>query len=146
MYNIRRAEERDILGMCALERECFSSPWGNDAFVDTMCSDSGMFFVCECDGEIVGYVGAVCVADECSITNVAVTESYRRRGISRGLLDRLEREATDRGVCVVFLEVRVSNVPAISAYESRGYERCGVRRRFYSKPVEDAYVYKKELK
>ena len=146
MYNIRRAEKQDVGGLCALERECFSSPWSEDAFIETMRSDGGVFFVCDCAGEIVGYAGCVCAADECSITNVAVTALHRKRGISRELLDRLECEASDRGACTVFLEVRVSNVPAIAAYESRGYERCGTRRRFYSKPTEDAYVYKKELK
>ena len=146
MYNVKRAEESDIREMCRLERECFSSPWSEAAFTETMRSDGGVFFVCECDRQIVGYAGAVCVLDECSITNVAVTEKYRRRGISRMLLDALEREVSGRGAFTVFLEVRVSNAPAISAYESRGYERCGIRRNFYSRPTEDAYVYKKELK
>lgn len=146
MYNIRSAEERDVCAMCALEGECFSLPWSEDAFIETMRSGGGVFFVCESEGEVVGYAGAVCVADECSITNVAVTALHRRQGISRELLSRLEREASDRGASTVFLEVRVSNAPAIAAYESRGYERCGVRRRFYSRPTEDAYVYKKELK
>lgn len=146
MYSIKKAEESDIREMCRLEQECFSSPWSEAAFTETMRSDGGVFFVCECDGQIVGYAGAVCVADECSVTNVAVTANYRRQGISRMLLDALEREASGRGACTLFLEVRVSNAPAISAYESRGCERCGVRRNFYSIPTEDAYVYKKELK
>ena len=146
MYNIRTADVRDIDALCALERECFSSPWSADAFSETMRGEGAVFFVCEADGAIVGYAGGLCVLDECSITNVAVTEEYRRRGISRVMLGALEREAAERGASVVFLEVRVSNVPAVSAYESMGYERCGVRRGFYRKPTEDAYVYKKELK
>ncbi len=146
MYSIRAAGTDDIEGMCALELECFSSPWSREAFVETMRSGGGLFFVCEYEGSIVGYAGAVIAADECSVTNVAVNAPHRRRGISRRLLGALEREAVQKGALDVYLEVRVSNLPAVCAYEAMGYERCGIRRRFYTKPVEDAYVYKKELK
>ena len=145
MYNIRIAEERDIDALCALERECFSSPWSSDAFAETMRVSGALFFVCESDGAVVGYAGGLCVLDECSITNVAVTAEYRRRGISRAMLSALEQAAAEQGTATVYLEVRVSNHPAIAAYESMGYERCGVRRGFYRKPTEDACVYKKEL-
>ncbi len=146
MYNIRIAKDDDIPSLCALECECFSFPWSAEAFSETMRGEGAVFFVCEADGAVVGYAGGVCVLDECSITNIAVTEKYRRRGISRAMLAALEREAAERGVGAVFLEVRVSNIPAIGAYESMGYERCGVRRGFYRRPNEDAYVYKKEIK
>lgn len=145
MHTVRRAEICDIPGLCSLERECFSSPWSEGAFSESMREDSFLCFVCEIEEVAIGYVGGVCVADECSVTNVAVSEKYRRRGVATSLLDTLEREAAARGVGVVYLEVRVSNLAAISTYEGRGYVRCGQRRNFYTKPTEDAYVYRKEL-
>ena len=145
MLVFREADVRDISALCALEEECFSSPWSEAAFRESLDSGSSYFFVCELDGEIVGYVGCVKVLDECSITNVAVTSRHRRQGIAHTLLDMLEREAYLLGVRYVYLEVRVSNDAAISVYESRGYTRQGTRRRFYTMPCEDAYVYKKEL-
>ena len=145
MLVFREADVRDIPALCALEEECFSSPWSERAFLESFDSGSASFFVCESDGVTAGYAGCVRVLDECSITNVAVTSACRRQGVARGLLDMLESEMYSLGVRYVYLEVRASNAAAISAYESRGYLCEGVRRHFYSMPVEDAYVYKKEL-
>lgn len=145
MMKVRRALRTDVAAMCALERECFSSPWSEGAFLDSMKDAGALFFVCEEDGRTLGYAGGICVADECSVTNVAVSAEFRRRGVATALLDALESECAVRGVTDVFLEVRVSNDPAISAYEGRGYVRVGNRRGFYRLPPEDAYVYKKQL-
>lgn len=145
MMKIRLATPQDTAALCSLERECFSSPWSAQAFCESMGEDGAIFLVCDADGETVGYAGGLCVLDECSITNVAVSASYRRKGVATALLDALESEAGDRGVTSVFLEVRVSNLPAIAAYEGRGYIRVGQRRGFYRLPTEDAYVYKKQL-
>lgn len=110
-----------------------------------MREQTSIFVKAELDTLTVGYAGGVCVLDECSVTNVAVTGGYRKKGIGTALVRALEAEAAKLGAAVMFLEVRVSNAPAISVYEGLGYERCGVRKGFYSKPREDAYVYKKEL-
>ena len=40
----------------------------------------------------------------------------------------------------IFLEVRVSNIPAISLYEKMGFESLGVRKNFYEHPQEDASI------
>lgn len=145
MMRVRLASGDDAPAMNALETECFSSPWSVDAFLETMQDKGALFFVCESDGCVLGYAGGICVLDECSITNVAVSAAFRRCGAATALLDALEREAAQRGAVQVFLEVRASNEPAICAYEGRGYERVGVRRGFYRLPTEDAYVYKKQL-
>jgi len=40
----------------------------------------------------------------------------------------------------VTLECRVSNEPALALYEKYGFERVGLRPRYYSDNHEDAYV------
>ena len=145
-YTVREARDTDVYGIGALERECFSLPWSENALTDTMREPSSVFFVCEGEcGCTLGYIGGVCALDECSVTNVCVTQSARRQCIGNALMDAFEAACIERGVSVAFLEVRVSNIAAIGAYEKRGYERCGVRKGFYSKPTEDAFVYKKTL-
>ena len=145
MGNVRRATPDDIGALFSLETECFSSPWSMEAFAESMREGMNVFLVYEIDGKVVGYVGGVCALDECSITNVATSAEYRCRGVATSLLCALESTVAERGVRDIFLEVRVSNARAISVYEGRGYERCGVRRNFYRKPTEDAYVYKKSV-
>lgn len=145
-YVVREAGESDIPRMCSLEKECFSHPWTEGDFRTSMAGGSCAFFVCESNGgDILGYIGSYFVLDECSITNVCVTEHARRMGIGNALLGALEAECRARKTEFVTLEVRVSNAAAISVYESRGYQRCGTRAGFYQNPREDAFVYRKNI-
>ena len=43
------------------------------------------------------------------------------------------------------LEVRESNLAAISLYEKHGFERVGLRKNFYEQPRENAVLYTKQL-
>ena len=56
----------------------------------------------------------------------------------------LEETAKERGAARAYLEVRVSNAAAIALYESRGYRKLHVRKRYYP-DGEDAYAMSKRL-
>jgi ribosomal-protein-alanine N-acetyltransferase len=49
-------------------------------------------------------------------------------------------EASNRGLCQISLEVRASNLAAITLYEQSGFVCVGRRRNFYRQPTEDALV------
>jgi ribosomal-protein-alanine N-acetyltransferase len=82
-------------------------------------------------GQVAGYTLFWHVADEVHLLNVAVAPEHRRRGHGRALMGDLVGYARANGAAKVFLEVRVSNVPAIALYEAFGFERLSVRRRYY---------------
>ena len=73
-------------------------------------------------------------------------DGYRKMGIASELLDILYDEALERGVTSINLEVRQSNIPAISLYEQEGFEAVGKRPGFYRNPSEDAVLYIKQLR
>ena len=98
-----------------------------------------------CDELVVGYLCAVGVADELHIHNIAVSEPYRGRGIGRRLLSEAESWASRREKLCSILDVRESNAPALSFYESMDYKQIGRRRSYYHNPVEDALVFMKVL-
>ncbi|MBQ8004692.1 MAG: GNAT family N-acetyltransferase [Clostridia bacterium] len=60
-------------------------------------------------------------------------------------LDKLIEFSRAKGLSSIALEVRVSNLAAISLYEGLGFEIAGKRLRFYRTPPEDAYVMIKQL-
>ena len=141
---IREMSASDIDGVAALEAEIFSMPWSARGFADTLHREDVLFLVA-CEGEnLLGYVGVYCTADEGEITNVAVAQSARRRGVGRALIGELIRALADRKIFRIVLEVRVSNEPALHLYEQEGFAVVGTRKNFYEKPTEDAYVMVRE--
>ncbi len=137
---IREMTASDIDAVAALEAELFSMPWSAQGFADTLCREDVLFLVACEDDSLLGYVGVYCTADEGEITNVAVAQTARRRGIGQELLRHLIDQLAQRGIGRIVLEVRVSNDPAIRLYEKQGFVTMGKRKNFYEKPTEDAYV------
>lgn len=92
------------------------------------------------DGEIVGYIGCSFVFDEASINNFGVLPSHMKKGIGTALMEALIEAMKEKGVRYIYLEVRISNEPAISLYKKVGFEQIAYRKKYYTSPVEDAYV------
>jgi ribosomal-protein-alanine N-acetyltransferase len=80
------------------------------------------------------------VADELQLMNVAVAPEQRRKGYGSALLADLLRIARTQAIAAISLEVRPSNQAAIRLYERDGFERVGLRPRYYSDNAEDALV------
>jgi len=77
-------------------------------------------------GIIRGF-GLLAVRDQRAwVSSVAVLPAFRRQGIARQIMQRLERNARQCGCIQVQLEVNAHNAPAIALYEGLSYT---VRRR-----------------
>lgn len=84
------------------------------------------------DDVVVGYLLSWHVVDEVHLLNVAVSADVRRQGHGDALVRSLIEEAEAEAAARVLLEVRASNVPAITLYERLGFERFHVRPRYYA--------------
>lgn len=139
--------EQDLQQVVLIEEKSFSRPWTMKDFADTLELDDTFNYVAQVEenGEIAGYCLCYQSVDEGDIANVAVKESMRRQGIAKKMLLHAIRCGRERGIKKLFLEVRISNVPAIALYRSLGFEVVGKRRNYYTDPVEDAWVMLLEL-
>lgn len=138
---VRTMTLADIKRVAELEKECFSLPWSEASFEDSLAREDTVFLVCE-EEEVLGYIGMYLSFEEGEITNVAVAESYRGRGCGNMLIEAMKKEAKARNAECILLEVRVSNAPAISLYKKNGFEEIGIRKNFYQYPDEDAIIMK----
>ena len=139
---IRRMTINDVDGVHAIEAATFARPWTREDFVKEMTTNAcARYLVAEKDGAVIGYAGAWIVLDEAHITNVAVAEEWRGRGIGRQLTAALMQYAANLGVVYATLEVRKSNEKARRLYQSLGFEYVGVRKRYYEDNGEDALLY-----
>lgn len=140
-FLIRQATKGDAAAIADIEKACFSVPWSEEAIKETLCESNSLFY-CALHGEkLFGYIGSYSVLDEVYITNIAVLKEYRKNGAARALLKRLSEDSKKSKKAFVTLEVRKSNLPAVSLYESEGFVLSGERKDFYEKPREDGLIY-----
>lgn len=128
-----------------IEAECFSQPWSHDAFVAELSNPTAVTFVANADGEIAGFINLGVVLDEATVNNIAVKQTYCRRGIGRALLTAAIDYCQNNRLNVLMLEVRQSNRAAIALYERFGFQAVGIRKRFYDEPEEDAVLMNKNI-
>lgn len=130
-----------IKAVADIESACFSSPWDEAALEAELKNDCSHLYVAIDKNKAAGYAAVYCVCGEADIARVAVPPEYRRQGIATRLL--LKCFEDNKANCV-FLDVRESNIAAISLYKSLGFEQIGVRKNYYSDPTENAILMKRE--
>lgn len=136
--NVREMTMFDLDQVMVIENENFSVPWTETGFFTYLMREDALFLVAEDEDEnIVGYCGVIMSIDEGDITNVSVKKELQGQGIGKALLQELIQQTVSRGVHTLFLEVRESNAGALALYEKQGFTRMGVRKNYYSDPVED---------
>lgn len=137
---------------CAeLERLLFAGddPWPARAFRDALTVRRNHYVAARADGRLVGYAGITRLGRrapyEHEVHTIGVHPDYQGRGIGRRLLADLLDFADSAGPGgVVFLEVRTDNAAAIALYESVGFVRVGLRKRYYQGSGADAYTMRRE--
>jgi [ribosomal protein S18]-alanine N-acetyltransferase len=132
--------EKHLDAVAAIETELFSDPWSRAMFLHDISADYGHCYVAVHDDEVVGYVNAWFVCDECTINRIACRKKAQRSGIAAQLLDFLMRKAASMGVMTFFLEVRASNTAAQRFYEKAGFVKAGLRKAYYTDTLEDAVL------
>lgn len=137
---IRKMQKSDLQEVCKIEKDNFSLPWSERSFIESMERNDTVFLTALAGEEVAGYIGCYCIAGTGEITNVAVKDTCRRRGIGAMLLEGLYKAGETLDTREFFLEVRESNEAAISLYSRQGFVKEGIRKNFYEKPVENALI------
>jgi [ribosomal protein S18]-alanine N-acetyltransferase len=130
----------DLEAVLEVERQSFVHPWSGELFLQELrlpYSRIRLARIGSEGGDVVGYVCRWIAGGELHVLNVAVHPRWRRQRVGHRLIEEVLAEGRRSGVERATLEVRHHNRPAISLYESFGFEEVGVRRNYYG-PGEDA--------
>lgn len=139
-FKIERMKNDDLQEVLQIERMSFIDPWALDAFTSELTNPFSRPIVAKSkDGTIVGYAIYWIAGPEVHLLNIAVKPQYRRRGIGCLLMKHIVEESRKGDAKMIFLEVRVSNHVAKSFYTKWGFQKVGLRRRYYSNG-EDAEI------
>ena len=135
-----------VSSLAQIEKQCFSTPWSENALAEEIENPNARFFVALCGEQVAGYIGAHNIVGEVYITNVAVAPDYRRQGVATQLIERLVEISRAENAEFITLEVRENNTSAQALYEKQGFGVVGKRKAFYENPREDAILMTINLK
>ena len=145
----RPLAEDDLAYVAALEAQIHAAPWSHGNFRDALAAGYSAQ-VGEREGRIVVFGVMMRAPGEAQILNLSVVPDARRQGLGRALLVRFVDDARRAGAEQIFLEVRITNRPAIALYESAGFKPVGRRANYYpaarGAPPEDALVMRRRLR
>ena len=138
--DIRRLGLGDLTAIDGIEQRAYRTPWSRSMFASELSKSTSICLGAFEGDRLIGYVVNSRYVDAWHVMNVAVDPDHQRRGIATRLLEHLFELTRDEDRRGYTLEVRVSNLDAISLYEKLGFERNGVRRGYYTDNREDALI------
>jgi len=154
-------EAGDLDEVLSIEQISHAHPWTRGNFSDSLAAGHWAYCIRPeaSDINLGSYLDpqvlwAYCVlypaVDELHLLNITVAPKLRRLGIAARILKAIEGIAASRQMPRIILEVRPSNIPAITLYQSLGYETIGVRKGYYPADEstgqrEDAQVMAKSI-
>lgn len=145
MIEYRLMTAQHVEQVAQLEKQCFSSPWSINSIQGELTNPLSLWVVATEGEKLAGYVGSQTVLGEADMMNLAVDPAFRRQGIGRELVNTLVTRLKEKGAYCLTLEVRASNVQAISLYDQLGFQEIGRRPNYYSNPKEDALILRKSF-
>ncbi len=143
MIEVVEMKQEHLNAVLEIENQCFAVPWSKKSMegeLERVSKGMAYYYVALADGKVAGYGGMWHVVNEGHITNIAVDENYRRRGIADAIVAKIIETAQKKDMLGVTLEVRPSNTAAIALYKKHGFGIEGLRKEYYDDNREDAYI------
>ena len=132
-YKIEKLSQNNLSQVAKIDKECFGdNSWSYSLYLDEL-SDPQKYYKVACDkAKVIGYGGFSHIIDEAHIMNIAVTSSYRSKGVGSLILNSLIQQARDLKIKAMTLEVNQNNIIAIDFYKKNDFEIKGIRPKYYS--------------
>ncbi len=121
----------DVDEVVRIENDAYPFPWTRGNFFDSLASGYLAQVARESDGRLAGYFLLMPAVDDMHLLNITVRPDLHGRGIGRQLLSRIGALTRDAGIEAVLLEVRPSNLNALSVYRHVGFQQIGMRKHYY---------------
>ena len=137
---IRSIEEKDLQALLAIEYQSMSQPWTAGQLHAEIRAVNGVGLLAERKREICGYIFFRVCLPESELLHLVVAKASRMQGVGSILLQEGLVCLAAQGCISCFLEVRCSNHRALRLYHRVGFQKTGVRKKYYSQPVEDALL------
>ena len=115
--------------------------WSKDSFYNELSNNLAHYYcVKDDDNKVLAYLGAWHIFEEAHITTVAVHPDFRNLQLAQVIIIQMIEDCYKNMIKYITLEVRESNLPAISLYEKFLFESIGMRKNYYQDNGENAII------
>lgn len=143
--SLRPMHVTDLDMIMQIEPTIYSHPWTRGNFSDSLNSGYNGWVLEDKvledrviedslqaeKNEMIGYALMMMVMDEAHLLNLSIAKHRQKEGLGRHLLEHMIRIAKRHKSANMFLEVRSSNVSAITLYENIGFCEMAIRHGYY---------------
>jgi [ribosomal protein S18]-alanine N-acetyltransferase len=152
----------DLDAVLDIESVSHLHPWTRGNFSDSLAAGHWAYCIRpQVDQAIKGsyldpsILWAYCIlypaVDELHLLNITVSPKLRKLGLASRMMVAIEGVAAQQNMPRIILEVRPSNLAAVTLYQKLGYEQIGIRKNYYPADPqlgtrEDALVMAKSIK
>ncbi len=148
-FQIRPFRPEDLEEVVRINLSTLPENYSSSFYLNHFYSYPRAFLVADAGGRIAGY--AMCrveygisslkfgFAHRGHVISIAVLSEYRREGIGAALMEAAMIGMRGYGAGEIYLEVRVSNLPAVGMYQKLGF-KVAKRLKGYYMDGEDAFL------
>lgn len=133
----------DVEDVLRIESAVYEFPWTKGNFLDSLYSGYETCVARDAADRLVGYFLMTAAVEEAHLLNISVAARFQGQGAGRVLLNRVINLAREKNALSLLLEVRPSNLHALTVYRHCGFSQIGVRKNYYPaahQKREDAVV------
>jgi len=154
-FSLRRFQPDDLENVMRINQVCLPENYSTYFFMELYERYPETFIVAEVAGELIGYI--MCriesglpdfrlfgITKRGHVISVAVLPKYQRKGIGDALMREAMLGMRQYKAKECYLEVRVSNAPAINMYKKLGFETSRTIHGYYA-DGEDAAIMTRKL-
>ena len=154
-FTIRPFKADDLEEVMRINRACLPENYSPLFFMDLYERYPSTFIVAEQEGDLAGYImcrietgfssfSLLGIAKKGHVVSIAVLPKFQHKGVGSALMKETMKNMRFKAK-ECYLEVRVSNLPAVDMYKKLGFDIVRTTHRYYA-DREDAYVMAKKLK
>jgi len=133
---IQQMGEADIPLVAEIETLQHHAPWSAQSFADALRCGWHCRVLKDPAGLLLGYCVTMTTGDDEELLTITIRPDATRHGLGKRLMQDVLAGAAQRKAGQIFLEVRESNLGAISLYEQMGFKIVGMRKNYYPMPAD----------
>lgn len=124
-------------------QEEFDEFWTPGVLFSELKNENTKYIVVKENNNILGFAGIWITPDTVELNNIVIKKDSRGKGYSKVLLEKLIEISKETSREIFTLEVSEENAVAINLYKKYGFEKVGLRKKYYEGKYDAILMSKK---